>query len=269
MSCTRNGGRSSCPTWPMVGFSPDSPLSIRLPPCRPASQVSPSRCWLSANSFSMLICRMAPLSLTSRAPSWRTVGAGPLGSIVVESRSRNARSLNMPASSDRSCRCSSVACSGTRSTNTWLTGLPSGASKGIGCRGRTNAPSARSSPLMRPCGIAMPWPSPVEPSFSRANRLSNTTARAICAWSSNSWPTCSKRRFLLVASRSSRMLDSGSSFAIWLMAAAGGGPAAATRRRDAAESYATWDVWPALAPFGCGAGREPDRDGPRCASPCT
>src|SRR6266545_2589692 len=58
-------------------------------------------------------------------------------------------------------------------------------------------------------------PRPVEPSFSRANRLSNTTERAICAWSSKSWPTCSKSRFLLVASRSSRMFASGSSCAIW------------------------------------------------------
>ena len=37
--------------------------------------------------------------------------------------------------------------------------------------GAANAPRASLSPLMRPCGIAMPWPSPVEPSFSRAARL--------------------------------------------------------------------------------------------------
>ena len=41
-------------------------------------------------------------------------------------------------------------------------------------------------PRIRPCGIAIPCPSPVEPSFSRANRLSNTTERPIRAWSSNS-----------------------------------------------------------------------------------
>src|SRR2546429_720691 len=102
-------------------------------------------------------------------------------SIALASSSLNERSLNMPASSDRSCRCSSVACSGTSSTKTCPTGLPSGASNGIGLRGRTNAPSACVRPLMRPWGIAMPWPRPVEPSFSRANRLSNTTERAICA----------------------------------------------------------------------------------------
>ena len=32
---------------------------------------------------------------------------------------------------------------------------------------------------MRPCGMATPWPRPVEPSFSRANRLSKTTLRAM------------------------------------------------------------------------------------------
>ena len=32
---------------------------------------------------------------------------------------------------------------------------------------------------MRPCGMATPWPRPVEPRRSRANRLSVTVARAI------------------------------------------------------------------------------------------
>src|SRR6266516_1649228 len=49
-----------CPTCPMVGFSEASPVSTRLPPCRPASHTIPSRCWLSAKSFSTLTCRMAP-----------------------------------------------------------------------------------------------------------------------------------------------------------------------------------------------------------------
>src|SRR6266567_1832761 len=63
-------------------------------------------------------------------------------SVAEASSSLNERSLNMPASSDRSCRCSSVACSGTSSTNTCATGLPSGASNGMGWRGLTNAASA-------------------------------------------------------------------------------------------------------------------------------
>ena len=46
-------------------------------------------------------------------------------------------------------------------------------------RGARTRPARSFSPLMRPCGIATPWPRPVEPSFSRANRLSNTRLRAM------------------------------------------------------------------------------------------
>src|SRR4030081_950034 len=111
--------------------------------------------------------------------------------------SRNALSLNICASSESICRCRSVARSGTSNTKIRLTGWPSGASNGIGSRMRIIAPTASFRPLMRPCGIAIPWPRPVEPSFSRANRLSNTTLRAMPCWFSNSNPACSNRRFLL------------------------------------------------------------------------
>src|SRR5439155_1272275 len=80
----------------------------------------------------------------------------PGASAAVATCSRNFFSLNICASSERSCRCSSVACSGTSSTNTCSTGRPSGESKGIGCSGRTKAPSACLRPLMRPWGIAIP-----------------------------------------------------------------------------------------------------------------
>jgi len=53
-------------------------------------------------------------------------------------------------------------------------GLAVGASNGTGCARRTKAPTASLSPLILPCGIATPCPSPVEPRRSRANRLSNT-----------------------------------------------------------------------------------------------
>src|SRR5262245_24653064 len=117
--------------------------------------------------------------------------------------SRSALSENICASSERIWRCFSVAFSGTSSTKTSVTGLPSGASNGTPCARRRNAPSASFSPLMRPCGIATPWPRPVEPSFSRANRLSNTTLRPMPSRFSNSSPACSNRRFLLDISRSS------------------------------------------------------------------
>src|SRR5688500_11839821 len=116
--------------------------------------------------------------------------------------SRKTLSLNICASSDRICRCFSVAFSGTSSTKTRVTGLPSGASKGTGCARRMNAPSASFRPLMRPCGMATPWPRPVEPRRSRAKRLSNTRLRASACWFSNSRPTCSNRRFLLDTCRS-------------------------------------------------------------------
>src|SRR5262249_7350077 len=90
----------------------------------------------------------------------RTAVQAARASGAVARRSRNARSLNICASSDRSSRCVSVACSGTSSTNTWWTGRPSGASKAIGCARRTNAPRASLRPLMRPWGIATPCPRP-------------------------------------------------------------------------------------------------------------
>ena len=42
------------PTWPIVGLSAFSPISILLPPWRLASHASESRSRLSSNSFSTL-----------------------------------------------------------------------------------------------------------------------------------------------------------------------------------------------------------------------
>src|SRR5882672_4753765 len=125
-----------------------------------------------------------------------------------------ALSRSICASSDRTRRCCSVACSGTKSRNTRLTGLPSGASNGTGCARRTKAPTASLSPLILPCGMATPCPSPVEPRRSRANRLSNTRLLATPWLFSNRSPACSNMRFLLVTSRSRRMFEGGRSFAM-------------------------------------------------------
>src|SRR5713226_317158 len=135
-------------------------------------------------------------------------------SVSVESFSRSSRSLSICASSDSTRRCCSVACSGTNSRNTRLTGLPSGASNGTGCARRTKAPTASFRPLILPWGIATPWPRLVEPRRSRANRLSNTRLLATPWLFSKRSPACSNMRFLLVTSRSRRMLDGGKSFAI-------------------------------------------------------
>src|SRR5882672_7469366 len=62
--------------------------------------------------------------------------------------------------------------------------------------------------------MATPWPSPVDPRRSRANKLSNTRLLATPWLFSNSSPACSNMRFLLVTSRLRRMFDGGRSFAI-------------------------------------------------------
>src|SRR6267142_4653759 len=62
--------------------------------------------------------------------------------------------------------------------------------------------------------MATPWPSPVDPRRSRANKLSNTRLLATPWLFSNNSPACSNMRFLLVTSRSRRMFDGGKSFAI-------------------------------------------------------
>ena len=74
------------PTWPMVGFSAASPVSTRLPPCRPATQCRPSRAWLSAKIRSTLTCRIMP------AVGHRVIGAGlPVARTPRASRRRRSR----------------------------------------------------------------------------------------------------------------------------------------------------------------------------------
>ena len=165
-------------------------------PARPASQTSPSRSRLSSKR---LLDADLPHGAARRSgrsgrrfQSRKTRRRRPRRSRCA-SWSRNARSENICASSDRSCRCCSVACSGTSSTNTCSTGLPSGASNGpAGAAARTRR-APRASPLMRPCGMAMPWPRPVEPSFSRAARLAATSPRRSPACARTASPTASNR----------------------------------------------------------------------------
>src|SRR5581483_9566169 len=78
------------PTWPIVGFIAESPVSTLLPPWRPASQVRPRRDWLSSKSFWTLTCRSMKLSplialassgmpvLEQRVQARRAVGATQL-----------------------------------------------------------------------------------------------------------------------------------------------------------------------------------------------
>ncbi len=151
------------------------------------------------------------------------------------SRSRSSRSDSISAISDRISRWRWVAASGTSRKISSDTGSSSGASKAIGWRTRSTAASGFFRPLILPCGMATPWPSPVEPSRSRANRLSVTVARAIACWFSNSRPACSNARFLLVASTSTRTSTAGRMAARRFMrvapaAAESSGPAEVTKR---------------------------------------
>ncbi len=146
----------------------------------------------------------------------RPSGRGARGSALSE---------NIWASSDSSCRCCSVACSGTSSTNTCATGLPSGASNGMGDLRRTNAPCASLSPLIRPWGMAMPCPRPVEPSFSRAARLvDHDLARRVRGWSRTvrrpprTGATSIRRRGRAGCSRPAAARRSGSSITKWTVA---------------------------------------------------
>src|SRR5471032_2674062 len=133
------------------------------------------------------------------------------GSGSVDSAVRKASSENISAISDRISRCCWVTWSGISRKNSRLTGLPSGESNGIGSARRTKAASGAFRvllPLTLPCGTATPWPRPVEPSRSRANRLSDTVERAMPQLFSKISPACSKARFLLDTSRSSRTFSS-------------------------------------------------------------
>ncbi len=161
------------PTWPIVGLQRRSRRSsMRLPPCAAGEPDEPE-------PFAVVLEELLDADLPHgrfarhgrpvRLPisSRETRRPAPPRRARASSWSRNARSENICASSDRSCRCWSVACSGTSSTNTWSTGLPSGASNAIGCaQAHERAHAPRASPWMRPCGMAMPWPS----RSSRASR---------------------------------------------------------------------------------------------------
>ncbi len=181
------------PTWPMVGFSAASPVSTRLPPWRPATQWSPSRAWLSAKIRSTLTCRAMLASPVIRPAAHCTSGRrGIRAHHAAGSHRRTPRALRRHRSGSRGSRESALPKTSGRAPRGAAGAVRSRAParagrtparracrperrRGSGDFKRTNAPCASASPRMRPWGIAMPWPSPVEPSFSRACRLSTTT----------------------------------------------------------------------------------------------
>ncbi len=209
----RNGWmRFMWPTWPTVGFSAASPLRTRLPPWRPPIQCRPRRSRFSSKRLWTVTCRMG---LGRRLPALEEIEEvravlGAREAVAERLLGEHLRELG-----PRSCRWRSVACSGTSSTNTCATGLPSGASNGTACLRRTKAPRASFNPLMRPWGMAMPCPSPVDPSFSRAARLAAIAPASSLPWVANSAPTASNRRAFDGTSRSRTMFEGVSSSAIW------------------------------------------------------
>src|SRR5690606_24138577 len=86
---------------------------------------------------------------------------------AARSASRLPGTAKYSASSDNSCRCCWVKCSGTAMANTRSTGWPSPAWKDTGRRSRRKAARTSAVVLQRPWGIATPWPIAVLPNRSR------------------------------------------------------------------------------------------------------
>ena len=151
----RNGWmRFMWPTWPTVGFNADVAGQHAIAALAAAEPVSPSRSRLSSNRRWTLTWRMrgARRSRRRRFPCRGTApGDRSAIALAAASRSRKARSENIWASSERSCRWRSVACSGTSSTKTCDTGLPSGESKAPAREAHESAASLLQSldPAMR------------------------------------------------------------------------------------------------------------------------
>ena len=195
------------PTWPTVGFSAASPVSTRLPPCRPPCQCRPRRSALSSKSrcdadlphrgFGARAAgvsdgRVAPSVASNSAlqSATRRSAVAP-AELLAERASRRtsarartgaAGAARSPARARAARRPATPACRPARRT-------------AIGCFRRTNAPRASFRPLMRPCGIAMPWPRPVEPELlARGEAVDDRRRRRGRRSRANSAPTASNRR---------------------------------------------------------------------------
>ena len=112
-----------------------------------------------------------------RLPGRRSAGALGRVACSVFSRSRSVAVGEHLGDLGQDLEVRWVAASGTSRKISRPTGSSSGASKAIGWRTPQHRGERVFRPLMRPCGMATPWPRPVEPRRSRANRLSVTVAR--------------------------------------------------------------------------------------------
>src|SRR5690554_4931033 len=117
---------------------------------------------------------------------------------ALRRRSRKVSLSNRAAICRSRARCCSVAVSGTSNTNSKSTGAPSMALKSTGLSRCKIAPIGVVQPARRQWGMAIPLPKPVEPSFSRAIRLSNSRSELMSGWSAaNSAAMNSSTLFLL------------------------------------------------------------------------
>ena len=217
------------PTWPIVGFKrrfAGQHAAAALAPGEPRE--AEARLVVGEESLDADSAALMPLGSCSCA-----IALPQSAEHVVQCRrrrrrrrdaSRNCFSENICASSDRSCRCCSVACSGTSSTKTLRDrlGRPARRTASAIFR-RTNAPRASREALDPPvryrdsltqAGRAelLAREQAVDDDPARRGRCRSRTARPIAANSVAFDP----------ASRSARTLSAGSSSAIWFIGAKDG-----------------------------------------------
>src|SRR6056297_751 len=136
-----------------------------------------------------------------------------------------------------SLRCASLHSEGTASAKNRSTLVASGLSKSIGRLSRMKAPATLDCGT-RQCGIATPWPRPVEPSRSRWHSASKMS-RLLAAWSpwASNWAALSSTDFLLARFWSSTTRSalsksaSGMEEAIWGLRLGDAGSASASFSR--------------------------------------
>ena len=198
--------------------------------CRPAS----SRCHVRPvpvaacrrTDAGTLTCRRwASLLIVARATggtqSRISACSVRCASAARQARSRNARSLNTSARARTGAADAGRLPAPAPAARTPATrGLPSGASNAIG-RLQPDEGAARLARgrLMRPCGIAMPWPEPGRSRAFRARRGLPATVSRVEAGVRREQRAhrLEQPRLRVGTSRSSAMLAAGSSSAIWFI----------------------------------------------------
>ena len=194
-----------CPTCPTVGLSAVSPAMNAVAALAPAEPMEPQ-------PLAVVVEQLLDADLSHR----QIRACGPP---ALEQREEvgGARRVRRACRGRRAPRTSARAPTGAAGEGRWPARAPAARTparracrrahrtRPAGAAARTRR-APRFNPLMRPCGIAMPWPRPVEPSFSRAAGSTRSRSRSRPPCAANGAPTASNSRAFVVASRSSRML---------------------------------------------------------------